>query len=208
MNNKERTQEAYNAISKSYYEEYKDDQTDLAYIDKFLSHCQSKILDLGCGMGQYSNYMKKQGYQVCGIDFAKEMLTLARKNYEGIDFIEADICNLPDTLEHDFDGVLLAFVLQHLSKEETKTVLKSLHKYITSSCNLLILFRNGEGEHLETEPFNPQFEYRIKEFSKSEITELLNECGYEVVEMEDKPSTEDEFSLCPTTTVLYARNKE
>lgn len=207
MDNKEITQKSYSTIAEEYYEVYNDDQTDLSYIDEFLEKCHSKILDLGCGIGQYSRYMKNKGFQVCGVDFAQEMIKLARLKDNSINYIEADICDLPENMEKDFDGVLIAFVIQHLSKKETQKVLEDLHKYTTKECNLLIFFRSGERILKESEPFNPKFEYTIKEYTKSEISDLLDECGYEVLKIEEKPQTEDEYSLCPTTMVLYAKKK-
>ena len=61
MNNKQITKEAHDAIAEKYYELYKDDVSDLKYFDLFLSDCELKILDLGCGMGHYSNYMYNKG---------------------------------------------------------------------------------------------------------------------------------------------------
>lgn len=205
--NKEITKKAHNAIARQYFEVYNDDTEDLIYIDNFLKGCNSKILDLGCGMGHYSRYMENKGFEVCGVDFSKNMLELARKNNKNIKFFESDICNLPNELDKDFDGVLLAYVIQHLTVEETKQVLLNLHNYITVDCKLLIFFREGDGIVKEKEPFNPTFEYEIKQYNKYELTNLLNECGYEVTSIEDKPIVYDEYSLCPTTVVLYAENK-
>ena len=91
MNNKENTKEAHNAIAQKYYQEYKDDITDLFYIDEFLKKCKNKILDLGCGMGHYSKYIKDKGFEVVGIDFSNEMLKIAKENESTIRFIESDL---------------------------------------------------------------------------------------------------------------------
>ena len=63
MDNKKITKDAHNAIAEKYYELYKDDTTDLKYFDMFLSQCKGKILDLGCGMGHYSNYMYNKEFK-------------------------------------------------------------------------------------------------------------------------------------------------
>lgn len=207
MTNKEITKIAHNAIAKQYYDEYKDDKTDLEYIDKFLNMCKGKILDLGCGMGHYSKYIKNKGFEVVGIDFSKEMLKIAKENEPNVEFIESDICNLPENLDKDFDGVLIAYVIQHLSKEETRECFIKLKERLIEKANLLILFLEGNRILNEEEPFNPEFCYVIKEYEKEEITELLKECGYDVLEIEEKPYKEDKNSLCPKTLVLYAKLK-
>ena len=88
MNNKEETKLAHNAIAEKYFELYKDDTTDLEYFDKFLSDCGDKILDLGCGMGHYSNYMAQKGFKVTGVDFSSKMIEIAKANFKNIDSIE------------------------------------------------------------------------------------------------------------------------
>ncbi len=205
MNNKKNTKDAYNAIANRYYEEYKNDTKDFKYIDRFLNKCHFKILDLGCGMGHYSKYIKSKGFQVCGVDFSDQLLNIAREHNPEIQFIEADICDLPENLGQNFDGILLAYVIQHLSKEETKKVLLDCHNYITDLCQVLIFFRAGNQLKKEKEPFDESFEYTIKEYNEKEITALLNECGYDVIEIEEQPFVDDEYSLCPTTLVLYAQ---
>lgn len=207
MTNKENTKMAHNAIAEKYYKEYKDDTTDLNYIDEFLKKCNKKILDLGCGMGHYSKYMKSKGFELVGIDFSKEMLKFAKDNEPNIKFIESDICDLPQNLDKDFDGVLLAYVIQHLSKEETMECLKKLKEYIKPNANLLIFFREGNNIINEEEPFDTKYIYTIKEYNVEEITELLSECGYDVIEIKEKPFIEDENSLCPKTLILYSKNK-
>ena len=208
MNNKDNTKVAYNVIAKRYYEKYKDDTTDLEYIDNFFKQCRHKILDLGCGMGHYTKYIKSKGFDVCGIDFSNEMLSIAKKSDLNIKYILSDICNLPLDLDKDYDGVLLAYVIHHLSKEETRQVLLQLHNYITDNCNLLIFLREGNGILKEKEPFDTRFEYTIKSYTKEEIIILMNECGYEIVKIDIKPPADDDYSLSPNTLVLYAKKKK
>ena len=207
MTNKDVTRRAHDAIAEQYYKEYKDDKTDLEYIDKFLCMCNQKILDLGCGMGHYSKNIYNKGFEIVGIDFSKQMLKIAKQNEPSIKFIEADICKLPQNLDKDFDGVLIAYVVQHLSKEETKGVLINLKKYLKKDAKLLILFGEGNGTLNKKEPFNSEFSYVIKEYEKKEITEQLDECGYDVLEIEKKPCKEDENALSAKTLVLYAKLK-
>ena len=54
--------------------------------------------------------MKSKGFAVVGVDFSKEMLKIAQANNPDCLFLESDICNLPEDLARDFDGVL--FVLK------------------------------------------------------------------------------------------------
>ena len=66
-----------------------------------------RVLDLGCGWGRHSLELAAYGLRVTGVDISRELLTLARYNARRhgvhINFIEADIANLP--LRGQFDAI-------------------------------------------------------------------------------------------------------
>ena len=198
MDNKKITKRAHNAIAKQYYEAYKDDKSDLEYFDRFLSLCQSKILDLGCGMGHYSNYMCNKDFKVTGIDFSSSMINIAKKLNPNIEFIEHDICDLNVIKNRRFDGIVLAYVLQHLSKNEV------LNLHVNENTKLLMFLRQGNKVVAEVEPMNTKYTYVINEYSKKEITNILHLNGWQVLEMEDKDPVDDPNSLAPNTLVVIA----
>lgn len=205
MDNKQGTKCAYNSIANLYYEEYKDDITDLIYIDEFLKS-KKKILDLGCGMGHYSKYISDKGFSVTGVDFSENMIAIAKNICKNGTFILSDVCDLPSDLSRDFDGVLIAYVLQHLSVWETRKMFLNLHNSILDNCDLLIFLTLGNGVINEKEPFNPLFEYELKLYSLDEIYSLLEECGYKVLKYYKKPFKADEFALGRDTIILFVRN--
>ena len=65
----------YDAINKEYKKE-------AAYVVQSLREFDftaKKILELGCGTGNYSFILRDHGYEVLGIDASKEMISLAKK---------------------------------------------------------------------------------------------------------------------------------
>lgn len=196
----------YDAIAKKYYELYKDDKSNLVYFDEFLSTCEKRILDLGCGMGHYSKYMKSKGFEVVGIDFSKQMIKIAKKTCPKTKFYVADICDLK-VLKKNFDGVVLAYVLQHLSKNEVENLIKNLDKNLNPSAKMLLFVREGDQVLTEEEPIDSTFQYIINEYTKNEITELLNKFGWNVTMVKQKPKINDPYSLAPDTMVVIAERK-
>ncbi len=205
MNNKKITQKAHNAIAEQYYQTYKDDKSDLTYFDEFLSLFNGKILDLGCGMGHYSNYMFHKGFTVTGIDFSASMIRIAKKSCPHIEFIKHDICNLNILKNKKYDGVVIAYVLQHLSKNEVLHLFNSLSFYTSENAKLLLFLRQGNSVVKEIEPMNPKFEYVINEYSEKEIKSILNSNDWEILKIEDKPFVDDINSLAPNTLVVIAQ---
>jgi len=57
----------------------------------------TRILDLGCGEGYYSNALKQTspGAQVCGVDIAKSAIRLAARQYTEVNFAVASTFQLP-----------------------------------------------------------------------------------------------------------------
>ncbi|MBR7172780.1 MAG: class I SAM-dependent methyltransferase [Clostridia bacterium] len=207
MTNKEQTMNAHNAIAKQYYELYKDDKSDLSYFDEFLSTCEKKVLDLGCGMGHYSKYMKSKGFDVVGVDFSKQMIKIAKKTCPKTKFHVADICDLKVLKKEKFDGVVLAYVIQHLSKAEVEHVIKNLDKNLNPSAKMLLFVREGDQVLTEEEPIDTSFQYIINEYTQKEITELLNKYGWNVTFAQKKPKVNDPYSLAPDTMVVIAERR-
>jgi len=207
MDNKQQTKMAHNAIAQKYYELYKDDKTDLVYFDEFLRHCKNKILDLGCGMGHYSNYVYNKGFKVTGIDFSEEMIKIAKNNNSDISFLVSDICNLDVLQSEKYDGIIIAYVLQHLSKKEVEQLFSNIKDYLESSAKLLIFLREGTSTVEEVEPIDTRFKYIINEYSKDEIKQILYKNNFEILKLEEKEYIDDPNSLSPHTLVIIAQNK-
>ncbi len=66
-----------------------------------------RILDLGCGVGDVSAALSRRGAAVVGVDINEDLLETARE-HDGIDFIRADLRQLPE-LGPAFDGIWSSF---------------------------------------------------------------------------------------------------
>jgi cyclopropane fatty-acyl-phospholipid synthase-like methyltransferase len=79
----------------------------------------AKVLELACGPGNVTRYLlsKRPDLRILGTDLAPNMLDLARANNPDADFQLMD-CRDLDTLDVKYDGIICAFGLPYLSKEE------------------------------------------------------------------------------------------
>jgi ubiquinone/menaquinone biosynthesis C-methylase UbiE len=73
----------------------------------------SRVVDLGCGSGVFTNVLQRRGYRCSGVDLSPNLIAIARAKYGGIEFHTGDIERLPFA-DASFDGVLLSGVLHHL----------------------------------------------------------------------------------------------
>jgi ubiquinone/menaquinone biosynthesis C-methylase UbiE len=77
-----------------------------------------RVLDLGCGSGQYLAQLASMGFDCCGADISEEMLHIAREKLpsSSVKWIHSDCCNVP-VEDHYFDLIICAGVLEYLARD-------------------------------------------------------------------------------------------
>jgi len=76
-----------------------------------------RLLDVACGPGFAAAAAARRGSTVVGVDFAPEMIALARNLNPGVEFIEGDAQNL--NLPSDaFDAVIINYGMLHFDNPE------------------------------------------------------------------------------------------
>ena len=111
----------------------------LDYLADLTEEGQKQLLDLGCGPANLSYYLDKQidGLKITGIDLSEKMISLAKQNLPEGKFITSDIMDLPE-FNHQFDIILLGFIIPYLSPVETQSLLATLSDLISESGLLYI----------------------------------------------------------------------
>ncbi len=85
------------------------------------------VLDIGCGLGEFTRKIAPYADSVLGIDFSQSAITQARilsAQYDNVDFEQVDVLELGQAIDKKFDLVILADVLYYLSPSDEK--LKSI----------------------------------------------------------------------------------
>ena len=78
---------------------------------------EMSVLDIGAGPGYVAAAAKERGAAPIGLDFSKQMVSIAKKMFPSVEFREGDAQNLPFA-DRSFDRVLANFALLHLSDPE------------------------------------------------------------------------------------------
>ncbi|HUB76255.1 MAG TPA: class I SAM-dependent methyltransferase [Solirubrobacteraceae bacterium] len=71
-----------------------------------------RILDLGCGLGDFSGLLAQRGFEVVGADVSQEALRRARARFPAVEFALSG-AELPFA-DGEFDAVWLSEVLEHV----------------------------------------------------------------------------------------------
>ena len=105
----------------------------LSYVNKNKGQV---ILDIGCGTGQLTAELAKDGADVIGIDFSAEMIEKAIKNYPDVNFHVADATDL--IYENYFDTVFSNAVFHWIKNQDA--LLKNIYKVLRDNGVLICEF--------------------------------------------------------------------
>jgi len=105
-------------------------------IKKYLTVRDSeKILDIGCGTGEFSVFFKPENYT--GIDIEPAYINYAKKNYQG-KFLLGDATRLPFS-ENSFDRAVILGVLHHLNDSLCHKIFIEMKRALNSGARILIM---------------------------------------------------------------------
>ena len=120
-------------VSKTYYDEvyrhskkYKSNAIDSIYIpvwktisDVINRRAYKSILDLGCGPGQFADYILQHHPQITytGVDFSNVAVQTARKRCPNATFIEKNLLSSDFSLKWDSEAIFLLEVLEHIEND-------------------------------------------------------------------------------------------
>lgn len=85
-----------------------------------------KILDVGCGNGEYSKIVDSKGYYL-GIDKDPNFIKRAKDKFKNknVKFLLADILQI-NIFDESFDKAILIFVMHHIDDNECELLLRRL----------------------------------------------------------------------------------
>lgn len=92
-----------------------------AFLKEFTLDVDKKILDAGCGTGDYADRFQKDGFQAAGFDANEEMIEYAMSRFPETEFMRLDLRELP-VLEKKFDLIYsIGNTVSHLTQNEFVT---------------------------------------------------------------------------------------
>lgn len=148
-------------------------------IEKFSN--KGKILDIGCGMGDFLDIAKKRGWNTNGLELSKYSSNIAKKRFRLNVF-----CGTIDEAKYDskeFDVITMIEVIEHL--ENPKNTLKECNRILKDSGILVI--QTGDINSLYAKIKGEKWPYillgHLHYFSKKTLVKMLNETGFEVIKV-------------------------
>lgn len=153
------------------------------FVDKVETECAfsllslsegSKIIDVGCGTGNFSIKLAKKHYDVVGIDISKTMLDIARKKVEcqslDIEFINMDAYHL-EFEDESFDGAISMASFEFFKKPEK--IIEEIFRIIKRGSPVVVGIINRESEWGKLYTSNKYKENSIFKYAKLKTLEEM-----------------------------------
>lgn len=87
---------------------------------RYFTDSESRVLDLGCGVGRTTRVLADEGFDVVGVDISAEMVERANRVHPDLDVRVGDAADL-DFEDESFDYVLFSYTgLDYLHPEENR----------------------------------------------------------------------------------------
>lgn len=98
-----------------------------------------KVLDIGCGTGNFAYKAAKSGARVLGIDYSNEAINIAQKKYKNknLEFMQF---NASDKLPGKYDIIVLVGTLEHM--DNPLQVLKVCKKHLNKNGKIIATVPN------------------------------------------------------------------
>lgn len=136
------------------------------------------LLDLGCGGGQDTRYLKAVGHRVIGLDRTLPLLRFGKKRSPFVPLILADMRSLP-LRTASLDGIWAAASLVHLPKAAAVQALMELHRLVGPGGVLAATVTYGTRSRILERGWIPGRYFA--RWRKSELASALRSAGWEVL---------------------------
>lgn len=140
------------------------------------------VLDLGCGVGNASSFFLKKNYKVFSCDMSRFALEWMKKLLPHSSIVQCDFLGGLPYRSGSFDLIIADSCLHYFSWDETKIIIRELHRVLTSNGSIILRvnsindtnFGAGQGEQIEKNYYSR--DGRLKRFfEEQELRQLFGE---------------------------------
>lgn len=158
-------------------------EKEFAKMEKHLSKLENKtLLDAGCGLGDFANHFKLNGYDVTAIDISQKMIDSAKSKYPNVDFKVMDMVEIPENWYNMFDGIICVTAFQHIPYSQAIIILKKFYNALRKDGILRIDIQKGREMG-----YDPDLRY-IESYKSTDdaINKLeIKELGFKISEIRE-----------------------
>ncbi|WP_405109520.1 class I SAM-dependent methyltransferase [Micromonospora sp. NBC_01405] len=155
---------------------------DLAFIGRHLAGRPGTVLDLGCGPGHITGYLRSLGVDATGIDIVPEFIAHAQAAHPSGRYQLGSMENLA-VANHSIAGILAYYSLIHLPPQDLDGVLAEFRRALAPAGTLVLGFFDGDEVAAFDHKVVTAYRWPVDEFSAR-----LTRAGFTEVERNQRPS--------------------
>ncbi|MEH1164112.1 class I SAM-dependent methyltransferase [Micromonospora sp. CPCC 205539] len=182
----EPVRQAYASVAELYIRLFGTSQQvhadDLDFIARHLAARPGTVLDLGCGPGHITDYLRSLGVDATGIDMVPEFIAHARTTHPGGSYHLGSMETLA-VADQSIAGILAWGSLIHLPPQDLHGMLAEIRRVMAPAGSLVLSFFVGDDVAAFDHKVVTAYRWPVDEFS-----ERLRRAGFTEVERLQRPS--------------------
>jgi SAM-dependent methyltransferase len=192
----EKIERMYDAVAMEYAEaftgEHEKKPMDQEVLRRFSTAIgdQGPVLDLGCGPGQTTRYLKDLGVDISGLDLSEKLLQQARTIHPGITFKKRDILDL-DIEDDSIAGVVSFYVICHFTTQQAKNAFDEVFRVLRPGGLFLLTYHDGDETIQVKEFLGREIDIDFMLFPTDLIGGCLDDSGFEKIEITEREAYAD-----------------
>ncbi len=152
---------------------------------EYFNACQ-RVLDVGCGRGEFLELLQESHISAHGIDMDAEMVNACRK--KGLDVSLAEARDFLRTDGEAFDGIFCSQVIEHMSPQEAQDFLTLCSKRLKTGGVLVLITLNPRNIRVMTNIFWLDLTHQ-RPYPLMLLEQMLARRGFEILVKGDDRDT-------------------
>jgi SAM-dependent methyltransferase len=135
------------------------------------------VVDVGCGPGRISAYLRDLGLAPFGIDLSPAMIEVASREHPGLQFSVGSMTSLP-LADDSVAGLVAWYSTIHIPDDELDAVLTQFRRVLRAGGPLLLAFHVGDGSELRTMGYGQPVNVYIHRRQPAALGDRLSRAGF------------------------------
>jgi SAM-dependent methyltransferase len=140
----------------------------------------SRVLDLGCGRGEFLQLLKQHGADGVGVDADEEMIAAVRE--KGLNAQQAEVHEFLKKHPDEFDGVFAAHLIEHLRPEQFAELARLAVRALRPGGRLILVTPNPHNLSMQLHEFWTDLQH-VRFYTPEIVRWVVHEAGLQSIEV-------------------------
>jgi 2-polyprenyl-3-methyl-5-hydroxy-6-metoxy-1,4-benzoquinol methylase len=151
------------------------------YLEHLPQDRAAKILDIGCGMGHFLNFLISEGYtNYIGVDISEENIEFCKKNKFNVN--QANIFSYLKDTSDTYDAIVMNDIIEHLEKPEILKLLNLILERLNPGGRLIIKAPNASNPIMASSSRYYDFTHELL-FTEESMSQVLKISGFNQIKI-------------------------